>query len=72
MGETAMQSSHDIKFCRYSCLSCGFHGIGGDYRTKSLVTGDIVFMSPASASFDLYSDFEERGDHFKRLVMELK
>jgi len=33
--------------------------------------GDIVFMSPASASFDLYANFEERGDHFKRLVMAL-
>ena len=34
-------------------------------------TGDIVFMSPASASFDLYKNFEERGDHFKRLVAAL-
>lgn len=33
--------------------------------------GEIVFLSPASASFDLYRDFEERGDHFKRLVMDL-
>ncbi len=33
--------------------------------------GDIVFMSPASASFDLYSNFEERGDHFKKIVREL-
>lgn len=33
--------------------------------------GDIVFLSPASASFDLYRNFEERGDHFKRLVMAL-
>ena len=33
--------------------------------------GDIVFMSPASASFDMYKNFEERGDHFKRLVEEL-
>ena len=33
--------------------------------------GDIVFMSPPSASFDLYRNFEERGDHFKRLVEEL-
>ena len=33
--------------------------------------GDIVFMSPASASFDLYLNFEERGDHFKRLVNAL-
>lgn len=33
--------------------------------------GDIVFLSPASASFDMYKNFEERGDHFKRLVEEL-
>ena len=33
--------------------------------------GDIVFMSPASASFDMYTNFEERGNHFKRLVLEL-
>lgn len=33
--------------------------------------GDIVTLSPASASFDLYRNFEERGDHFKRLVQEL-
>ena len=33
--------------------------------------GDIVFLSPASASFDMYRNFEERGDHFKSLVREL-
>lgn len=33
--------------------------------------GDIVSMSPASASFDMYKDFEERGNHFKRLVYDL-
>lgn len=34
------------------------------------IEGDIVVMSPASASFDLYKNFEERGDHFKKLVLE--
>jgi UDP-N-acetylmuramoylalanine--D-glutamate ligase len=33
--------------------------------------GDIVSFSPASASFDLYSNFEERGRHFKKLVNRL-
>ena len=33
--------------------------------------GDIVTLSPASASFDLYRNFEERGQHFKRIVNEL-
>lgn len=35
------------------------------------VPGDVVSLSPASASFDLYRNFEERGHHFKRLVNEL-
>ncbi|MCL2856809.1 MAG: UDP-N-acetylmuramoyl-L-alanine--D-glutamate ligase [Oscillospiraceae bacterium] len=30
--------------------------------------GDIVSLSPASASFDHYRNFEERGRHFKGLV----
>lgn len=34
-------------------------------------SGDIVSMSPASASFDLYKDFEQRGNHFKELVNSL-
>lgn len=36
------------------------------------VSGDIVTLSPASASFDLYLNFEQRGQHFKRIVQELK
>lgn len=34
-------------------------------------TGDVVLLSPASASFDAYANFEERGRHFKQLVKEL-
>ncbi|MCL2068875.1 MAG: UDP-N-acetylmuramoyl-L-alanine--D-glutamate ligase, partial [Oscillospiraceae bacterium] len=30
--------------------------------------GDVVTLSPASASFDMYKNFEERGRHFKELV----
>ena len=28
---------------------------------------NTILLSPASASFDQYSDFEKRGDEFKRL-----
>lgn len=31
-------------------------------------SGDIVSLSPASASFDMYKNFEERGQHYKKLV----
>ena len=33
--------------------------------------GDVVSLSPASASFDLYPNFEMRGRHFKELVNAL-
>ena len=35
------------------------------------VSGDIVSMSPASASFDMYKNFAEKGLHYKKLVMTL-
>ena len=34
--------------------------------------GDVISLSPASASFDLYKNFEERGRHFKRIVNALQ
>ncbi len=33
--------------------------------------GEIVLFSPASASFDLFKNFEDRGNQFKALVKEL-
>ncbi len=33
--------------------------------------GDIVLFSPASASFDMFKNFEERGNKFKKLVNKL-
>ena len=33
---------------------------------------DIVLLSPACASFDMFRDFEDRGRKFKQLVFQLK
>jgi UDP-N-acetylmuramoylalanine--D-glutamate ligase len=33
--------------------------------------GDVVLLSPACASFDMFRDFEDRGRQFKEIVTEL-
>lgn len=38
----------------------------------SAVAGEVVLLSPACASFDMFSDFEDRGRQFKQLVHQLQ
>lgn len=40
--------------------------------SASAEPGDIVLLSPACASFDHFKNFAERGDYFKKIVMELQ
>ncbi len=39
---------------------------------KEAKEGDIVLLSPASASFDQFKNFEERGDYFASVVEDLR
>ncbi|MBU3192152.1 UDP-N-acetylmuramoyl-L-alanine--D-glutamate ligase [Clostridium bowmanii] len=43
------------------------------YKAKEVSRpGDIVTLSPACASFDMFENFEVRGNKFKEIVMELQ
>ena len=39
--------------------------------TKAAQDGDIVLLSPACTSFDMFKNFEERGETFRSIVNEL-
>lgn len=36
------------------------------------VKGDVVLLSPACASYDMFEHFQQRGDEFRKLVRQLK
>lgn len=42
-----------------------------NYVADHVVSGDLVILSPACASFDMYPNFMARGEHFKSLVKKL-
>ena len=64
--ETAIRNCSDLPITRVS-------GMEEAVKAAAEIAGegDIVFMSPASASFDMYKNFEERGNHFRNLVLTL-
>jgi len=40
-------------------------------RRKAAI-GDVVLLSPACASFDMFAHFEDRGQQFKKIVMGME
>ena len=43
-----------------------------DNARRAAVTGDVVLLSPACTSFDMYTSYAQRGDDFRDLVRGLK
>ncbi len=44
---------------------------GVKFAVSNTKQGKACIMSPAAASYNVYRDFEEKGNHFKQLVMNI-
>ena len=73
-GATAAKIRQAVEQCpgeKPEILDCGDFDAAVLTAAREAVEGDVVLMSPASASFDCFKNFMVRGDHFKKLVKEL-
>jgi len=69
--KTAVKSSKFYSADTIKIISCSNFDETVKVAKKEAKSGDIVILSPASASFDLFRNFDERGKYFKKLVTEL-
>ena len=72
LGETKekiAQAAGKTGFKSYSFVSTLEEAVS--LAAREAEKGDVVMLSPACASWDMYKDYEERGKDFKQLVMKL-
>lgn len=78
MGATADKIEKTVCCCKnYNAEKLPIYHVSSmeeavDCASKIAKSGDIISLSPASASFDMYPNFEVRGNHYKDLVWHLK
>ena len=73
-GATASQIRAAVESCageKPEITDCGKFENAVKAAAAAAESGDVVLMSPASASFDEFKNFAVRGDFFKKLIMEL-
>jgi len=73
-GATAPQIRTAVDACtgeKPEMMDCGKFENAVRAAAAAAQPGDVVLMSPASASFDEFKNFMVRGNFFKKIVMEL-
>ena len=73
-GATAPQIRAAVENCvgeKPEMVDCGKFEHAVRAAAAAAESGDVVLMSPASASFDEFKNFMVRGNFFKKLIMEL-
>jgi len=73
-GATASQIRAAVENCgmeQPEMIDCGDFECAVRAAAAAAESGDVVLMSPASASFDQFKNFMVRGECFKKIVKEL-
>ncbi len=71
------EARDEIKACLEANDFTDIREAGNDFNkavelaAEAAVAGDVVMLSPACASWDMFKCFEDRGDLFKKLVLAL-
>ncbi len=66
---------HQAEFRRRSAPSCAVvQRLDEAVRLAAQVAGEnsVVLLSPGGTSYDAYKNFEERGEHFRQLVLDIQ
>ena len=72
IGEAAEELSEVLAATGVPVERCGSLERAVAAARRAARPGETVLLSPACASYDQYADFEARGEHFRRLVEELR
>lgn len=74
IGKTAAKIEEAVRACdggRVDIIHAKTYPEAVSLARNSASPGDVVLLSPASTSFDMFNNFEERGNLFKDLVNAL-
>ena len=73
LGETARQICEQLEEAGYTKITKAYSLEDAVNKARALaVSGGNVLLSPACASFDMFRDYEQRGEVFKQIVNDLK
>jgi UDP-N-acetylmuramoylalanine--D-glutamate ligase len=71
LGETAAELATHCAAFRVSHTCCAGLPEAVRRAAEQAASGDAVLLSPGFASFDLFRNYEDRGEQFEHLVREL-
>ena len=67
----AVESNASYRKDLFPIIICNTFEEAVKTASEKAESGDIVTLSPACASFDMFKNFMKRGERFKELVMNL-